>query len=94
MEPHCALKVTRHLLKNKRHYHHNAIDRFGLNHTLYTTLRERIGGRWSRVRREMEPGAEGDGAGCGGRMARGGRLDGPGRLFGRPEASNQTARGG
>ena len=28
----------------------------------------------------MEPGAEGDGAGCGGRMARGGRLDGPGRL--------------
>ena len=32
----------------------------------------------------MEPGAEGDGAGCGRRMARGGRLDGPGRLFGRP----------
>ena len=31
MDPHCALKVTRHLLKNKRHYHHNAIDRFGLN---------------------------------------------------------------
>ena len=30
MEPHCSLKVTRHLLKNKRHYHHNAIDRFGL----------------------------------------------------------------
>jgi hypothetical protein len=30
MEPHCALKVTRHLLKNKRHYHHNAIDRFGI----------------------------------------------------------------
>jgi hypothetical protein len=29
MDPHCALKVTRHLLKNKRHYHHNAIDRFG-----------------------------------------------------------------
>ena len=46
------------------------------------------------VGREMEPGAEGDGAGCGGRMARGGRLDGPGRLFGRPEASDQTARGG
>ena len=32
------------------------------------------------MRREMEPGAEGDGAGCGRRMARGGRLDGPGRL--------------
>ena len=30
MDPHCALKVTRHLLKNKRHYHHNAIDRFGI----------------------------------------------------------------
>ncbi|MBQ7989210.1 MAG: hypothetical protein IJ253_12015, partial [Bacteroidaceae bacterium] len=51
------------------------------------------GGRWSRLRREKEPAADGDGADCGGRMARGGRLDGSGRLFGRPEASNQTARG-
>ena len=30
MEPHCALKVPEHLLKNKAHYHHNANDRFGL----------------------------------------------------------------
>ena len=28
MEPHCALKVPEHLLKNKVHYHHNANDRF------------------------------------------------------------------
>ena len=32
MEPHCALKVAKHLLKNKRYYHHNANDRFGLKH--------------------------------------------------------------
>ena len=31
MEPHCALKVAKHLFKNKGYYHHNANDRFGLN---------------------------------------------------------------
>ena len=87
MDPHCALKVTRHLLKNKRHYHHNAIDRFGLNHTLYTTLRERIGGRWSRVQRGMEPGAEGEWLGADGWTARGVYSDGPRRLTGRPGPS-------
>ncbi len=30
MEPHCALKATKHLFKNKGYYHHNANDRFGL----------------------------------------------------------------
>ena len=30
MEPHYALKVAKYLLKNKRYYHHNANDRFGL----------------------------------------------------------------
>ena len=30
MEHHCALKVAKHLFKNKGHYHHNANDRFGL----------------------------------------------------------------
>ena len=30
MEPHCALKVAKHLFKNKGYYHHNANDRFGL----------------------------------------------------------------
>ena len=31
MEPHCALKVAKHLFKNKSYYHHKANDRFGLN---------------------------------------------------------------
>ena len=52
------------------------------------------GGARNRVKREMEPGEEGDGVGSERRKARGGRLDASGRLFGRPEASNQTARGG
>ena len=30
MEPNCALKVAKHLFKNKRYYHHNANDRFGI----------------------------------------------------------------
>ena len=51
-------------------------------------------GRRSWVERETQLGGEGDAAGWRRRKARGGRLDGPGRLFGRPEASNQTARGG
>ena len=33
MEPHCALKVAKHLFKNKRYYHHNANDRFGIMET-------------------------------------------------------------
>ena len=51
-------------------------------------------GMGSRVKRDEEPTPEGDGADWKRKMARGGRLDGPGRLFGRPEASDQTARGG
>ncbi len=47
----------------------------------------------SRLRRDEKPAPEGNGTGWIGKTARGGRLDGPGRLFGRPEASNQTARG-
>ena len=31
MPPHCALKVAKHLFKNKSYYHHNANDRCGLN---------------------------------------------------------------
>ena len=31
MEPHCALKVAKHLFKNKSYYHHKANDLFGLN---------------------------------------------------------------
>ena len=31
MEPHCALKTKRNLLKNNSCYHHNANDRIGLN---------------------------------------------------------------
>ena len=30
MEPHCALKVAKHLFKNKRYYRYNANDRFGI----------------------------------------------------------------
>ena len=30
MAPHCALKVAKHLFKNKSYYHHNANDRFGI----------------------------------------------------------------
>ena len=30
MEPHCALKASKYLLKNINCYHHNANDRFGL----------------------------------------------------------------
>ena len=44
-------------------------------------------GTWGRMNRDEEPTAEGDGVGSERRKARGGRLDGPGRLFGRPEAS-------
>ena len=33
MEPHCALNVAKHLFKNKRYYHHNANDRFGIIQT-------------------------------------------------------------
>ncbi|MCR4837137.1 MAG: hypothetical protein K5899_12290, partial [Bacteroidaceae bacterium] len=29
MEPHCALKASKYLLKNINCYHHNANDRFG-----------------------------------------------------------------
>ena len=49
-------------------------------------------GTRSWVGRDEEPTAEGDGAGSERKKPRGGRLDGPGRLFGRPEASNRTAR--
>ena len=62
--------------------HNSLMVRFGLNYAR----------RWSRVRRDEEPTAEGDGAGSERKKPRGGRLDGPGRLFGRPEASNRTAR--
>ena len=41
-------------------------------------------GMRSRLGRDAEPAAEGDGAGCGRRMARGGRSDGPRRLTKRP----------
>ena len=51
------------------------------------------GGTWSRVQRDVERTPEGDGAGWIRKTPRGGRLDGSGRLFGRPEASNRTARG-
>ena len=51
------------------------------------------GGTWSRVQRDVERTPEGDGAGWIRKTPRGGRLDGLGRLFGRPEASNRTARG-
>ena len=44
-------------------------------------------GTRSRVGRDEEPTAEGDGAGSERRKPRGGRLDGPGRLFGRPGAA-------
>ena len=44
-------------------------------------------GTSSRLGRDEEPAAEGDGVGSERRKARGGRLDGPRRLFGRPEAS-------
>ena len=30
MEPHCAFKASKYLLKNLNCYHHNANDRFGL----------------------------------------------------------------
>ena len=33
MEPHYALNVAKHLFKNKRYYHHNANDRFGIIQT-------------------------------------------------------------
>ena len=49
-------------------------------------------GTRNRVRRDEEPTAEGDGVGSECKTARGGQLDAPGHLFGRPEASNQTAR--
>ena len=31
MKPHCALKVAKHMFKNKGYYHQNANDLFGLN---------------------------------------------------------------
>ena len=49
-------------------------------------------GTRSRFGRDEEPTLEGDGVGSERRKARGGRLDGPGRLFGRPEASDWMAR--
>ncbi len=83
-----------HQFPNKRHCHHNVVDRFGLcsmdsgDETVWkwmgNRLRREMG---NRLRREMEPTAEGDGVGSERRKARGGRLDGPRRLFGRPEAS-------
>ena len=51
----------------------------------------RMGTR-SRVKRDVEPIQEGDGVGWIRKMPRGGRLDGPGRLFGRPEASDRPPR--
>ena len=45
------------------------------------------GGTWSRVQRDVERTPEGDGAGWIRKTPRGGRLDGSGRLFGRPGAS-------
>ena len=51
-------------------------------------------GTRSRHGRDEEPAPKGDEVGSERRKARGGRLDGPGRLFGRPEAANQTARAG
>ena len=51
-------------------------------------------GMGSRVKMDEEPTPEGDGAGWKRKKARGGRLDGPRRLFGRPGPSNQTPRGG
>ena len=35
MEHHCALKVAKHLFKNKGYYHHNANDRFGFNSAIF-----------------------------------------------------------
>ena len=52
------------------------------------------------MRKEMKPGAEGEWLGADGWTARGVYSDGPRRLtrrpgaVGRPEASDQTARGG
>jgi len=51
---------------------------------MYGTGKERTK---SRLRRDEKPTPEGNGTGWIGKTARGGRLDGPGRLFGRPEAS-------
>ena len=57
MEPHCALKVTRHLLKNKRHYHHNAIDRFGFSSWFhgqrYESYGEKANNSWEKEREDM-----------------------------------------
>ena len=35
MDPRCALKVAKHLFKNKGYYHHNANDRFGFNSAIF-----------------------------------------------------------
>ena len=49
-------------------------------------------GMRNRLRRDEESAQEGDGVGWIRKTPRVGRLDGLGRLFGRPEASNRTAR--
>ncbi len=38
MEPHCALKATGQLFKNKGCYHHNANDRLGFNVDIYFAI--------------------------------------------------------
>ena len=85
----------REKIREKKTVDYQSPSLAGENSIMQDVTRDRrTKGRCSRVEMEMQLGGEGDAARWRGRKARGGRLDGPGRLFGRPEASNQTARGG
>ena len=75
-----------HLFPNKRHCHHNVVDRFVLcsMDSGDEAVWKRMG---NRLRREMEPGLKGERLGADDWTARGVYSDGPRRPTRRPEAS-------
>lgn len=54
IEPHCALKAAKHLFKNNGYYHHNAIDRFGLNILLLRLFYDAKIDRFNHMKKNFE----------------------------------------